>query len=68
MLHSVKVLSPVLCSDELVDMYKAFTKDFPVISIEDPFDQDDITHSQKLTAEGVCQVTPTTNERNAFTV
>ncbi len=43
-------------SDELIEMYKAFTKDFPVISIEDPFDQDDIEHSQKLTAEGVCQV------------
>lgn len=37
-------------------MYKAFTKDFPVISIEDPFDQDDIEHSKKLTTEGVCQV------------
>eukprot|EP00208_Stichococcus_sp_RCC1054_P006941 CAMPEP_0206147738 /NCGR_PEP_ID=MMETSP1473-20131121/34381_1 /ASSEMBLY_ACC=CAM_ASM_001109 /TAXON_ID=1461547 /ORGANISM="Stichococcus sp, Strain RCC1054" /LENGTH=480 /DNA_ID=CAMNT_0053544811 /DNA_START=118 /DNA_END=1560 /DNA_ORIENTATION=- len=48
--------SDVKTGDELVDMYKAFTKDFPVISIEDPFDQDDITHSQKLTAEGVCQV------------
>jgi enolase len=43
-------------SDELIDMYKAFAKDFPVISIEDPFDQDDIEHSKKLTAEGVCQV------------
>lgn len=38
-------------------MYKAFAKDFPVISIEDPFDQDDIANCQKLTAEGVCQVT-----------
>lgn len=46
----------LLRSDELIDMYKAFTKDFPVISIEDPFDQDDIEHSKKLTAEGVCQV------------
>jgi enolase len=45
-----------LRSDELIEMYKAFTKDFPVISIEDPFDQDDIEHSKKLTAEGVCQV------------
>ena len=43
--------------DELVDMYKAFAKDFPVISIEDPFDQDDIANCQKLTAEGVCQAT-----------
>jgi enolase len=48
--------SEVKTGDELIDMYKAFTKDFPVISIEDPFDQDDVEHSQKLTAEGVCQV------------
>lgn len=31
-------------------------KDFPVISIEDPFDQDDFDNSKKLTAEGMCQV------------
>lgn len=26
---------------ELAELYKSFTKDFPVVSIEDPFDQDD---------------------------
>uniref|UniRef100_A0AAY5KSH3 phosphopyruvate hydratase n=1 Tax=Esox lucius TaxID=8010 RepID=A0AAY5KSH3_ESOLU len=27
--------------DELADLYKSFCKDYPVLSIEDPFDQDD---------------------------
>ena len=36
-------------------MYKGFCKDYPVISIEDPFDQDDSAHVTKFTAEGVCQ-------------
>ena len=36
-------------------MYKGFCKDYPVISIEDPFDQDDSAHTTKFTAEGVCQ-------------
>ena len=42
--------------DEMVEMYKGFCKDYPVISIEDPFDQDDSAHVTKFTAEGVCQV------------
>ncbi|KAL1272595.1 hypothetical protein QQF64_028457 [Cirrhinus molitorella] len=27
--------------DELADLYKSFVQDYPVVSIEDPFDQDD---------------------------
>uniref|UniRef100_A0A8I5YC61 phosphopyruvate hydratase n=1 Tax=Rattus norvegicus TaxID=10116 RepID=A0A8I5YC61_RAT len=27
--------------DQLADLYKSFIKDYPVVSIEDPFDQDD---------------------------
>ncbi|KAI4899323.1 hypothetical protein NFI96_011848 [Prochilodus magdalenae] len=27
--------------DQLADLYKSFVKDYPVVSIEDPFDQDD---------------------------
>jgi len=33
--------SQVLTSAQLIQLYKTFIKDFPVISIEDPFDQDD---------------------------
>ena len=30
-----------ITSDALCEMYKGFVKDAPVVSIEDPFDQDD---------------------------
>jgi len=33
-------LSNSLTVDELAEMYKRFTENFPVISIEDPFEQD----------------------------
>ena len=31
----------VLAAQSLCDLYKEFVKDFPIFSIEDPFDQDD---------------------------
>ena len=31
----------VLPADGLCDLYKEFVNDFPIVSIEDPFDQDD---------------------------
>lgn len=31
----------VLTAQSLCDLYKEFVKDFPIVSIEDPFDQDD---------------------------
>jgi len=37
--------------EELIQLYKEFVKDFPVISIEDPFDQDDWETYTKLTAD-----------------
>merc|ERR1711962_543608 len=40
-----------ISSDDLLEMYKGFVKDYPVISIEDPFDQDDWEGYGKLTAE-----------------
>uniref|UniRef100_A0A3B3BHY6 phosphopyruvate hydratase n=1 Tax=Oryzias melastigma TaxID=30732 RepID=A0A3B3BHY6_ORYME len=33
--------SRYITPDELADLYKSFIKDYPVVSIEDPFDQDD---------------------------
>uniref|UniRef100_A0A672H1P4 phosphopyruvate hydratase n=1 Tax=Salarias fasciatus TaxID=181472 RepID=A0A672H1P4_SALFA len=33
--------SRYISPDELADLYKSFVKDYPVVSIEDPFDQDD---------------------------
>lgn len=42
--------SHCLSGEELGDMYKKFCSDFPMISIEDPFDQDDWDSYTKLTA------------------
>lgn len=43
--------SQVKSEDELANLYKEFIRDYPVISIEDPFDQDDWSGYQKLTSE-----------------
>merc|ERR1712200_242130 len=39
-----------ISSDKLGEMYKGFIKDYPVVSIEDPFDQDDWEGYKKLTS------------------
>ncbi|ELW50698.1 Alpha-enolase [Tupaia chinensis] len=43
-------------SDKLADLYKSFIKDYPVVSIEDPFDQDDWNAWQKFTDTAEIQV------------
>lgn len=48
--------SKFLSSDELADLYKAFVKDYPVTSIEDPFDQDDWEAYSKFTGEMSIQI------------
>merc|ERR1719315_974148 len=42
--------------DALCDMYKGFISDFPVVSIEDAFDQDDWAAWSKLTEETDIQI------------
>ncbi len=42
--------------EEMIELYQSFAKEHPIISIEDPFDQDDIEHTSKLTASGICQI------------
>merc|ERR1712187_544231 len=45
--------------DEMLDMYKGFCDNYPVVSIEDPFDQDDFPAYAKMTAAigavGMCK-------------
>eukprot|EP01119_Soliformovum_irregulare_P001459 TRINITY_DN1115_c0_g1_i1.p1 TRINITY_DN1115_c0_g1~~TRINITY_DN1115_c0_g1_i1.p1 ORF type:complete len:434 (+),score=140.05 TRINITY_DN1115_c0_g1_i1:35-1336(+) len=41
----------VKTGEELAALYKEFIKEYPVISIEDPFDQDDWTSYGKLTSD-----------------
>ncbi|KAH7692530.1 enolase protein [Dioscorea alata] len=43
--------SQKISGDKLKDLYKSFVEEYPIVSIEDPFDQDDWTHYAKLTAE-----------------
>jgi enolase len=43
--------SQKISGDQLKDVYKSFVSDYLIVSIEDPFDQDDWEHYAKLTAE-----------------
>ena len=41
----------VLSAPSLGDLYKEFVRDFPIVSIEDPFDQDDWETYAIMTSE-----------------
>ncbi|KAL8152892.1 hypothetical protein V2J09_010652 [Rumex salicifolius] len=43
--------SQKISGEALKDLYKSFACEYPVLSIEDPFDQDDWEHYAKMTAE-----------------
>lgn len=43
--------SQKISGNSLKDLYKSFVSEYPIVSIEDPFDQDDWEHYAKLTAE-----------------
>ncbi|GAB5363171.1 hypothetical protein AAMO2058_000860500 [Amorphochlora amoebiformis] len=43
--------SEVITGDELLDVYTGFVNDYPMVSIEDPFDQDDWENWAKVTAK-----------------
>jgi enolase len=38
-----------LKGDELIKLYESFVKEYPILTIEDPFDQDDWAHYSKIT-------------------
>eukprot|EP00249_Psilotum_nudum_P004902 c18393_g1_i1 orf=182-1519(+) len=42
--------SQKVSGDELIKLYESFVTDYPIVSIEDPFDQDDWEHYGKFTA------------------
>lgn len=48
--------SQKLTGPQLREVYNKFVANYPVITIEDPFDQDDWENTAAFTAEGVCQV------------
>jgi enolase len=45
-----------LTGSQLAEMYHGFIKDYPVVSIEDPFDQDDWESYANLTKDITIQV------------
>jgi len=45
-----------LTSDKLTDLYLEFVKEFPIVSIEDPFDQDDWAAWSNITGKTPIQV------------
>lgn len=48
--------SQKISGDQLKDLYKSFVSEYPIVSIEDPFDQDDWVHYSKITGEIGAQV------------
>eukprot|EP00741_Cyanophora_paradoxa_P023528 tig00021589_g22730.t1 len=43
--------SSTITGTQLADLYKSFAKEFPILSIEDPFDQDDFAAYNTLTSQ-----------------
>lgn len=41
---------------EMINLYKELCADYPIVSIEDPFDQDDWENTKAFTSLGACQV------------
>ena len=48
----------LLCprSAQLLDLYKEFCAKYPIVTIEDPFEQDDWEPAVQMTADNICQV------------
>ncbi|KAK8485076.1 hypothetical protein V6N11_031096 [Hibiscus sabdariffa] len=42
--------------DDMIQMYKDLCSDYPIASIEDPFDKEDWEHSKRFCSLGLCQV------------
>ncbi|GAV74491.1 LOW QUALITY PROTEIN: Enolase_C domain-containing protein/Enolase_N domain-containing protein, partial [Cephalotus follicularis] len=42
--------------EDLIEMYKELCSEYPIVSIEDPFDKEDWEHIKYFSALGICQV------------
>lgn len=42
--------------EDMIEMYKKLCADFPIVSIEDPFDKEDWENTQKFSKLHICQV------------
>jgi enolase len=47
--HKVGTTDRVMSPDALLDIYDNLSKNYPIVSIEDPFDQDDFSSYIKMT-------------------
>uniref|UniRef100_A0A1D1XZC4 phosphopyruvate hydratase n=2 Tax=Anthurium amnicola TaxID=1678845 RepID=A0A1D1XZC4_9ARAE len=45
-----------MTGEDMTEMYAQLCTDYPIVSIEDPFDRDDWEHTKAFTDLGVCQV------------
>jgi hypothetical protein len=46
----------ICCSAEMLEMYKGFVENYGVITIEDPYEQDDWDNWKAITADVSCQI------------
>lgn len=53
---NTKDKSQIVSTEALTDLYKVFINEFPIVSIEDPFDQDHWSAWTALTASTKIQV------------
>lgn len=42
--------------EDMIEMYKELCNDYPIVSIEDPFDKEDWEHIRNFCGLGICQV------------
>lgn len=42
--------------DDMIEMYKELCSEYPIVSIEDPFDKEDWEHIKHFSSLGICQV------------
>lgn len=54
--NSESDVSKHLTGIQLADLYREFVRDYPIVSIEDPFDQDDFESYAALTPSVACQI------------
>ncbi|TQE00925.1 hypothetical protein C1H46_013465 [Malus baccata] len=43
-------------ADDMIGMYKELCREYPIVSVEDPFDKEDWEHTKRFSSLGICQV------------
>ncbi|XP_048420697.1 cytosolic enolase 3-like isoform X6 [Pyrus x bretschneideri] len=42
-------------ADDMIGMYKELCSEYPIVSVEDPFDKEDWEHTKRFSSLGICQ-------------